>query len=247
MLLLLYLQLLPLLYFFGTVDSFSIHNQTPSSSAATSQESQVAAPPPRRFPNPSTVPEEVLSAHLSALREGDLETVYHLFSRARKLEIDSAARKDTRESQPSPLRRQQALVAFLHDRQSESLLSASLLPQLLLPNNWEEEESACDARRLQQPRNNDNSYQILSLLGDPNPPRGRLLTRLARIKANAGYYVVTLTRQSDWDGKGDPRDCDGYERCWFVWDIRREESDGGGDDDNPLPQSRLARRLTMVA
>ena len=229
------------LAFCGTAVSFS----TPNRPRAVSPPLPVGAEETRRFPSPETSPAEVLEAHLEALRGGDLPRVYHLFSRARKLEIDTAARKDSRESQPNPRRRDQAVVGFLRYRGSDSLLS---MPPSSDDDGGDDGENP---RVTDDDGDNRYDYQILSLLGDPDPGRGRLSTRLARIKANSGYYMVTLTRQSDWDGKGDPRDCDGYERCWFVWDIRRDESDGDDDDDedddDPLPQGGNAKQLTMVA
>jgi len=198
--------LVVLLIFSTSVVSFSISSVSPTSPSTIDQ-----------FPARETSPTQVLEAHLEACKNGELDAVYHLFSRARKLEIDNAARKDTRESEPCPERKQAALVAFLASRQSESLLE------------------------------HQGSYQILSLVGDPFPSKGRLPTRVARVKVDAGYFVVTLTRQSGWDGKGDPRDCDGYEKCWFVWDIQRDNGGGNDDDDeeddDPVPQGGNAKKL----
>jgi len=238
--------LLLLLSLCGTAEPLSI----PDRPAAAATSPVGAEGEARRFPSPETPPAEVLESQLEALRGGDLPGVYHLFSRARKLEIDTVARKDTRESEPSPRRREQAVVAFLRYRGSDSLLPPSPCDDNDNKNKNKNKNNNNNNNNNTEDDDNRYNYQILSLLGDPNPGRGRLSTRLARIKANSAYYMVTLTRQSDWDGKGDPRDCDSYERCWFVWDIRREESGGDDDDedeDDPVPQGGSAKQLTMVA
>ena len=38
----------------------------------------------------------------------------------------------------------------------------------------------------------------------------------------ARLFTFTLTRQSGYDG-GDPRDEDGFERCWFVGTIQPDD------------------------
>ncbi|KAL1530163.1 hypothetical protein AB1Y20_001079 [Prymnesium parvum] len=50
-----------------------------------------------RFPTPQTQPAEVVLAQLKALRKANIPQTYHLFSRARRLEIDEGARRDMRE------------------------------------------------------------------------------------------------------------------------------------------------------
>ena len=199
------LLLVALLVFPASVASFSISSTSPASTPATDQQ----------FPTRETSPQEVLEAHLEACRNGELDAIYHLFSRARKLEIDHFARRDARETEPCPQRKQDAVVAFLASRQAESLLH--------------------------------HQSQILSLVGDPVPTKGRLPKRVARVKVvGVGYFVTTLTQQSGWDGKGDPRDCDGYEKCWFVWDIQRDGGNDNGDEeeeDDPVPQGGTAKKL----
>jgi len=178
----------------------------------------------QRFPTPETPPDEVLEAHLDAMREGELPSVYHLFSRARKLEIDNAARKDARQSEPDPSRRENALRAFFELRQSQ---------ELLRPN------------KRSQP-------SILSVVGDPDPPGGRLATKLARVRVGSRCYRFTLTRQSAYDG-GDPRDNDGYGRCWFVWEIQPDGKDDGGrdddsdDDDDDGASRRILHRIEKIS
>lgn len=58
----------------------------------------------KQFPTTETSPAEVLEAQLEALQDGDMETTYHLFSRARRFFIDDAARRDVREQRPGPER-----------------------------------------------------------------------------------------------------------------------------------------------
>ena len=41
--------------------------------------------------------------------------------------------------------------------------------------------------------------------------------------------------QSEFDG-GDPRDNDGFERCWLVWEIKRERRGGGGVAQEAPPE-----------
>jgi hypothetical protein len=72
--------------------------------------------------------------------------------------------------------------------------------------------------------------EIVGSLGDPEPQRGCLPRWICRVKVDDGAqnFVFTLTRQSAFDG-GDRRDCDGFERCWFVWSIKPEGGGGGND------------------
>eukprot|EP00532_Pseudo-nitzschia_australis_P004306 CAMPEP_0168199366 /NCGR_PEP_ID=MMETSP0139_2-20121125/22373_1 /TAXON_ID=44445 /ORGANISM="Pseudo-nitzschia australis, Strain 10249 10 AB" /LENGTH=222 /DNA_ID=CAMNT_0008124327 /DNA_START=88 /DNA_END=756 /DNA_ORIENTATION=+ len=196
-----------------SAESYSIDKQTSKDPGLSS-----SSPPAKQFPTSDTAPIQVLEAYLDAMKEGELPSVYHLFSRARKFEIKNAARRDARESEPSPTRRHQAIMEFLTQRHSQALL-------------------------------NHNRWNILSIVGDPNPPKGRLWTRLARVKVDSKYYRFTLTRQSDWDGKGDPRDCDGYERCWFIWEIQPDGKGGSGKDGDylGLPREGLARELPKAS
>ena len=69
--------------------------------------------------------------------------------------------------------------------------------------------------------------EIVASLGNPEPEGGLLPIWRYRVKIDGSrHYLVTLTRQSDWDG-GDPRDRDGFERCWFVWTIEADDDRGG--------------------
>lgn len=83
------------------------------------------------------------------------------------------------------------------------------------------------------------SSKIVGSLGDPNPRKGLLPKWVYRVNVDdSHHFVFTLTRQSRYDG-GDPRDCDGFESCWFIWSITPED-DGGNiregamEPDGPL-------------
>ena len=78
--------------------------------------------------------------------------------------------------------------------------------------------------------------EIVSSLGDPAPQEGLLPKWRCRVKVNSGEwgFTFTLTRQSGFDG-GDARDCDGFERCWFVWEIRPSDGGGGSVVVEPVP------------
>ena len=68
--------------------------------------------------------------------------------------------------------------------------------------------------------------EVSRSLGDPEPAPGLLPTWTFRVRIDGSkYFVFRLTRQSDYDPKGDVRDNDGFERCWFVWSIQPD--DGG--------------------
>jgi len=70
-------------------------------------------------------------------------------------------------------------------------------------------------------------------------------TRICRVQVDNGrYFIFTMTRQSPFDG-GDPRDNDGYEKCWFVWKIIPESKGGGNDDsDENIPKPDGSKRKT---
>jgi len=88
------------------------------------------------------------------------------------------------------------------------------------------------------------SSRVLSMIADPEPVRGRLPMKICRVRLGAGqYFVFTLTRQSGYDG-GDPRDCDGYEKCWFVWSIRPERK-GQSEASVTNPRPSLKRLLPL--
>jgi len=60
---------------------------------------------------------------------------------------------------------------------------------------------------------------------------------------NSRYFIFTMTRQSPFDG-GDPRDNDGYEKCWFVWKIIPEGKGGGDDVDENVLRPDGSKRKT---
>ena len=78
--------------------------------------------------------------------------------------------------------------------------------------------------------------EIVASLGDPEPEGGLLPKWNYRVRVDGRFFVFTLTRQSDFDG-GDPRDRDGFERCWFVWSV---QPDNGGnvraESQAPIPE-----------
>lgn len=91
--------------------------------------------------------------------------------------------------------------------------------------------------------------RVLSVVGDPSPPKRMLKTRICRVQIDNGrYFVFTMTRQSPFDG-GDPRDNDGYEKCWFVWKIVPEAKGGWSDGKNiPSPdRSKRTRRRKVFS
>ena len=58
--------------------------------------SVTTAPKAVKFPSRATPPAEVVVGQLDALRRNDIAKTYELFSRARRLAIDEAARGDAR-------------------------------------------------------------------------------------------------------------------------------------------------------
>ena len=156
--------------------------------------------PNTRFPSRTTHPMEVAQAELSALRAADLPEAYRLLSRARRLAIDEAARRDVREFHLKPELAHAALGEILK-RDAPGLLGHA-------------------------------SSEIVASLGDPEPPSGLLPKWTFRVRVDGfRHYMLTLTRQSEFDG-GDPRDKDGNERCWLVWQIKAD-SDGGSKVEAP--------------
>ena len=73
------------------------------------------------------------------------------------------------------------------------------------------------------------SAEVVASLSDPEPPRGRLPLWRCRVKVDGQNFNFHLSRQSKADPKGDPRDIDGFEECWFVWKIWREDDRGDSD------------------
>jgi len=132
---------------------------------------------------------------------------FRLFSRARRLGIQDAARRDVRESK-LPAERVHAAVAEMLLRSCPGLIGHS-------------------------------SAQIVSSLGDSDPGGGLLPRWSFRVKVDSSHFIFTLTRQSAFDGS-DPRDQDGYEKCWFVWSIALD-GDGGSAalEGTPTPSDRL--------
>ena len=167
---------------------------------------------PAAFPVPETPPSEVLTAQLDALKGGDIPRVFKLFSRARRLAIEENSRRDVREFNVNP-ERVHAEVA--------SMLVADC-PGLL----------------------GHREAEVVASLGDPEPQKGLLPRWVFRVKVDGirsgtrgyddvtRYFVFILTRQSDFDG-GDPRDKDGFERCWFVWSIRPDNGGGNARVETP--------------
>lgn len=161
----------------------------------------------RQFPVQTTTPTEVVEAQLTALMAGDLWTTYRLFSRSRRLALEEAARTDMRQTHVPPARITAAVRRALWDDGGRPLVG-------------------------------HDRHRILAVATDPCPERGRLLRTVCRVGIwNDGrrrHYLVTLTRQSGYDG-GDPRDEDGFERCWFVLAIQREDGGGGEEPEDGTP------------
>jgi hypothetical protein len=156
-----------------------------------------------------TPPSEVLESQLQALRMGDIPCVYRLFSRARKLIFEDGCRMDLRDARVKPERIHSAVATVL----------VSNCPGLL----------------------GHQSSEVVASLCDPAPEPGLLPKMTFRVKVRTSmdlnrYYFFTLTRQSPFDG-GDPRDCDGFERCWFVWSITLDDDRGGSErlEEAPTP------------
>lgn len=164
---------------------------------------------PQRFPTIETPPSEVLESQLQALRTGDIPCVYRLFSRARKLIFEDGCRMDLRDARVKPERIHSAVATVL----------VSSCPGLL----------------------GHHSSEVVASLCDPAPEPGLLPKWTFRVKVRTSmdlnrHYFFTLTRQSPFDG-GDPRDCDGFERCWFVWSITLDDDRGGSErlEEAPTP------------
>mmetsp|Transcript_11987 Transcript_11987/g.22460 ORF Transcript_11987/g.22460 Transcript_11987/m.22460 type:complete len:528 (+) Transcript_11987:60-1643(+) len=162
---------------------------------------------PGIFPVPDTSPKEVVVAQLEALRRGDIQRVFKLFSRARRLAIEEGVRIDERERNLPPERVHSALALWLR-RNCPGLIA-------------------------------HRSFDIVASLEDPFPQPGHLQKWTYRVKVNEGeqHFIFTLTRQSDFDG-GDRRDYDGFECCWFVWQIKLDDGDSNPETD-PNPSDRV--------
>jgi len=65
-----------------------------------------------RFPSPETTPAEMLTTMLDALRSGDMPHIFSLLSRAKRYQIEEAARRDAREAHP-PAERMHAMLATM--------------------------------------------------------------------------------------------------------------------------------------
>lgn len=86
-----------------------------------------------------------------------------------------------------------------------------------------------------------DTSEIVTALSDPAPKPGLLPKSVVRVRVDeARHFVFTLTRQSGYDG-GDARDCDGYERCWFVLQIKPDDGRGDGDGASSGPPELTAR------
>ena len=82
--------------------------------------------------------------------------------------------------------------------------------------------------------------EVVASLGDPEPPRGRLAMWWYRLNVDGRKFAFQLSRQSKADPKGDPRDMDGFEECWFAWKIWLEDDrDTDGERNSPPLKGRL--------
>ena len=68
------------------------------------EQQETEAVPSQPFPTADTPPSAVLAAQLEALRAGSVPRTFSLFSRARRLQIEEAARRDVREFTVQPER-----------------------------------------------------------------------------------------------------------------------------------------------
>ena len=82
------------------------------------------------------------------------------------------------------------------------------------------------------------SAEVVASLGEAKPPRGRLPMWRYRVKVDGRHFFFQLSRQSEADPKGDPRDIDGFEDCWFIRRIWIDE-DGGSRDGKRSGSSPL--------
>jgi len=165
-----------------------------------------------RFPTAETAPAEVLERQLDALRHGDLDSIFQLFSRARRFELEESARRDLRERNP-PRERVFLALAELLANSCPGLISHSSATVVACLGD------PCPKRGLL--------------------PQWSARVRVETATGVQRTYTFTLTRQSDYDG-GDRRDYDGYEGCWFVWTIKYDDSDGGSAVDGvSAPPSSL--------
>lgn len=89
-------------------------------------------------------------------------------------------------------------------------------------------------------------HRIMAVVADPSLPKGRLPTKVCRVRVDTKYFVFTLTRQSPYDGV-DPRDDDGGSLCWFVWSIQPEEKKRGKDRDTNKQPAPSGLELVITA
>ena len=171
------------------------------------------APQALKFPSRATPPAHVVSAQLDALRRNDIAKTYELFSRARRLAIDEAARGDARHYEVSREVVLQKLAIALRES----------CPGLLGHDRYEISSSLAI-----------REYDGVHL------PQWRCRVR-CRTGSRTRAFIFHCTRQSDpppptidFDDRFDKsRLIDGFEGCWFVWKIEPDE--GGVAVAAPAP------------
>ena len=180
-------MLWPLMMFSGTAIALSVTTTTKAV----------------QFPSRATPPVDVVVAQLDALRQNDVARTFELFSRARRLAIEEAARSDARHFQ---VKRQVVLEKL------ETALRESC-PGLLGHNRYE-----------------ISSSLAISEYDGVHLPQWRCRVRCsAGSKTRA--FLFHCTRQSDpppptieFDTRFEKsRAIDGNEACWFVWKIEPDE------------------------
>ena len=161
------------------------------------------APKAVKFPSRATPPADVVVAQLDALRRNDIAKTYELFSRARRLAIDEAARGDARHYEVS----REVVLEKLAIALRESC------PGLLGHDRYEISSSLAI-----------REYDGIHL------PQWRCRVR-CRSGSRTRAFIFHCTRQSDpppptidFDDRFDKsRLIDGFEGCWFVWRIEPDE------------------------
>ena len=159
--------------------------------------SVTTAPKAVKFPSRATPPADVVAAQLDALRRNDVARTYELFSRARRLAIDEAARGDARHYEVS----REVVLEKLEIALRESC------PGLLGHDRYEISSSLAI-----------REYDGVHL------PQWRCRVR-CRTGSRTRAFIFHCTRQSDpppptidFDDRFDKsRLIDGFEGCWFVW------------------------------
>ena len=164
--------------------------------------SVTTAPKAVKFPSRATPPAEIVVEQLEALRRNDVARTNELFSRARRLAIDEAARGDARHYEVS----REVVLEKLEIALRESC------PGLLGHDRYEISSSLAI-----------REYDGIHL------PQWRCRVR-CRTGSRTRAFIFHCTRQSDpppptidFDDRFDKsRLIDGFEGCWFVWRIEPE-------------------------